>query len=73
MPYNYLLVNHTKKYMVMIEELEELWKLVFQLVKVGWTETDSVEMMHEVEDYVKLKHYVKYENYTHEFGDEVFR
>lgn len=73
MSYNYLLVNHTKKHMVMIEEIDELWKFIFGLLKLGWHESDNVDTMHELEDYAKLKHYVKYEHYTHDFGDEVFR
>jgi hypothetical protein len=72
MLHNYLLVNHTKKHMVMIEDIEELWKFIFRLLKLGWEETDSVETMHELEDYTKLRYLAKNENYTHDFGDEVF-
>jgi hypothetical protein len=58
--------------MVLIEDIEELWKFIFKLLNDGWKETDTVETMHEFEDYGKIRGYVKRENYTHEFGDEVF-
>jgi hypothetical protein len=69
---NYLFVNHTKKHIVLIEDLDTVWNFIFRLLKVGWKETDSVELMHEIDDYINLKYYVKHENYTHDFGDEVF-
>ena len=73
MLYKYLLVNHTKKQIVLIEEIEEVWRFIFTLLKFGWNETDNVETMHEFDDFAKIQIYVLRENYTHDFGDEVFR
>ena len=73
MEYSYLLVNHTKKCMVIIEEFEELWNLCCQLLQSGWDELDHVEIMHEKNDYHRLKYLANNESYIHNFGDDIFR
>jgi len=73
MVYNYLLVNHTKKHIVLIDDIETMWQECMRLLKYGWNESDMVDTMHEMEDYHKLRSLVIYENYKHTLGDEVFR
>jgi hypothetical protein len=73
MGYSYLLVNHTKKQIVLIDEMETMWQECMRLLKCGWNESDNVDTMHEMEDYHKLRSLVIYEHYAHTLGDEVFR
>jgi hypothetical protein len=69
---SYLLVNHTKKRIILIEEIEMVWKECISLIKSSWHDTDSVDVMHEYEDYTKLCYLVNQEKYDHDLGD-VFR
>ena len=69
---NYLLVNHTKKRIILIEEIEMMWKECVHLLKTVWLDTDMVEVMNEYSDYTKLSYLVKQEGYSHDLGN-VFR
>jgi hypothetical protein len=69
---SYLLVNHTQKRIILVEEIEMMWKACIHLLKNVWRDTDTVEIMHEYDDYNKLCYLAKQENYQHDLGD-VFR
>jgi hypothetical protein len=71
MDFNYLYVNHTKKRIILLD-LENIWKDCVDLLNSGWEQTDSVEIMHEYNDYGRVKYFVRNEGYSHDFGDDVF-